>query len=639
MHKILDIKSEQSGLNPQQEKASNWGDGPVLIIAGAGTGKTRVLVNRVARLVKKGVNPESILLLTFTRRAANNMIDRASIILGDNTKVNKVSGGTFHSFSNKILRGNINKIGLSNNYTILDRVDSADAIAIVKEEIGISKKEKRFPAKKTLEKIINLSINKDLEYEDIVLEEYPHFSNNIEDIEKIAEKYSEHKAKNSLMDYNDLLIYLKKLIDEYPEVCTGYKYIMVDEYQDTNRIQADITFSLGQDNGNVMVVGDDTQSIYSFRGANFKNMFNFKKVFFKDASIIKLEENYRSTQPILNLANVIVDNAIEKYTKALFTKKKTGDKPTLISMADERNQAETVSSKIQELNKDGLALDKISVLFRASYQSIPLEIELNKKNIPYVKHGGFKFFETAHVKDLIAHLKVIENPKDQISWNRILLLLEGIGKVGCLKVRNNIANSSKPYLELKKVLPKNKKLKNLSDILTTISNKKIPPFLKIENLLNYYNPIIMDKFDDFHKRKEDLAQLKYIAQQYKNLSDFLTDMSLEPPTSSSSDVLYANSKDEGLLCLSTVHSAKGLEWDTVFIIDMVEGRFPLSYYLESIESLEEERRLFYVACTRAKKNLFITYPLSVKGSFSAKSNFIEEIQNLTLRKTTCDILL
>jgi len=637
MHKR---NSTQFKLNSQQEKAANWINGPVLIIAGAGTGKTKVLVNRVARLVQKGINPESILLLTFTRRAARDMLDRASMILGNETEINKVSGGTFHSFANKILRKYAKKIGLSNNYTILDRTDSADVIDIIRDRIGISRKERRFPFKKTLEKIINIARNKEVDVEEIIEEEYSHFISDIDDIRKITKRYQKYKIKNSLMDYNDLLFYFKDFLEKYPVVCRNYKYIMVDEYQDTNKIQGRMTYLLGREHKNVMVVGDDTQSIYSFRGANFKNMFDFKQKFFPEAKIVKLEENYRSTQPILNLANGIIDNASEKYTKVLFTSKKKGIEPTLICALDEENQAEIVSEKILDLYEGGIPLNDIAVLFRASYQAIPLEIELNKKNIPYVKHGGFKFFETAHIKDVIAHLKIIENPKDEVSWNRILLLVDGIGEVGCMNIREKILRVNKPYSELKKVSPGNKQLKSLSNALCAIAKKNFTPSKKIERLLNYYNPVLMDKFDNFPKRKEDLNQLLYIAEDYSNLREFLTDLSLEPPSKSVADVLHTRPEDSGILCLSTVHSAKGLEWHTVFIIDMLEGRFPLSYYLDTIDSLEEERRLFYVACTRAKKNLFITYPATVKrGTFPKESSFLKEIQHLTSKISTQEVYL
>ncbi len=625
-------------LNPQQMKAANWDKGPVLIIAGAGTGKTRVLVNRVAKLVEKGVEPQKVLLLTFTRRAASEMLDKASIILGgDKNRIKKVSGGTFHSFANKILRKNAQKINISNDYTILDRIDSADVIDLVREKLKISKKDKRFPFKKTLEKIINISMNKKISYGQLIEEDYPHFIAQIDDINKIAEKYQSYKLNNNLIDYNDLLIYLKKILKQYPQIADYYSYIMVDEYQDTNKIQGEITYLLAKKHRNVMVVGDDTQSIYSFRGANFKNMFDFKEKFFPDVKIIKLEENYRSTQPILDMANGIIDNAIEKYTKVLFTKNKRGDIPELIYANDEENQAEKILEKILDLHKRGVNLNDISVLFRASYQAIPLEIQLKKNGINYVKHGGFKFFETSHIKDIMAYFKVIQNPKDEVSWYRILLLLRGIGEVTCKKILKNILKYPNPFAKIKTFMPKNKKIRNLSNTLSLMASKKTTPKEKMHNLLTYYNPILIDKFDDFPKRKEDLLQLESIIEQYSNLNDFLTDMLLEPPSNSNSNGLYVNENysKKNTLCLSTIHSAKGLEWHTVFVIDMAEGRFPISYYLNSIESEEEERRLFYVACTRAKEKLYITYPATIRGTLSNKSTFLKEIQHL-LKSDTSD---
>jgi DNA helicase-2/ATP-dependent DNA helicase PcrA len=430
-------------LNPAQYEAVMTLDGPVLVIAGAGTGKTRTITYRVARLVEIGVNPESILLLTFTRKAAQEMLSRASLLL--DARCDRVSGGTFHSFANLTLRKYAQLLKYDNSFTILDQGDAEDVINLLRTQEGYDRAKVRFPRKQTLYEIYSKSINTETPIEEIVLNEFPHYYEQVEDIVKLFRIYNTYKAKHNLMDYDDLLLNLKRLLEEFDDVrkklSNQYKYIMIDEYQDTNKLQADIVRLLGMEHRNVMAVGDDSQSIYAFRGANFRNIMDFPKDF-PGTKIIKLEENYRSTQPILNLANEIIDRAREKYTKVLYTRKPGGELPVIVIAPSENHQSKFVVQKILELREEGIPLNQIAVLFRASYLSFDLEIELAKANIPFVKFGGFKFIETAHIKDIVAHLRVILNPNDVISWHRILLLLDGVGPRTAQKIIEDITSES-----------------------------------------------------------------------------------------------------------------------------------------------------------------------------------------------------
>ncbi|HUX61620.1 MAG TPA: ATP-dependent helicase, partial [Ignavibacteriaceae bacterium] len=413
----------KADLNPAQFEAVSAIDGAYLIIAGAGTGKTRTLVYRVARLVELGYDPKSILLLTFTRKAANEMMNRASLLL-DN-RCSKVNGGTFHSFANLTLRKYAKVCGLNSSFTILDQGDTADVINLIRSQAGFISKEKRFPNKQTLVKVFSLSVNTGKQVDQIISEEYPHFKDYIDKILEIQNIFTSYKQKNNLLDYDDLLIYLRRfLFDLSPganSILSSIKFVMVDEYQDTNKIQADIVKGLTKLNNNIMAVGDDSQSIYSFRGADFKNIMEFPKLF-KDVKIIKLEENYRSVQPILNFTNQIISGAVEKYDKKLFSNKTGGELPNIIAASNENLQSKFIVEKILEIREEGIPLKEIAVLFRSSFFSFDLEIELSKANIPFQKFGGMKFIETSHIKDVMAFLRIASNPKDVVSWYRVLLL-------------------------------------------------------------------------------------------------------------------------------------------------------------------------------------------------------------------------
>ena len=421
-------------LNPAQLEAVKFKNGPVLVIAGAGSGKTKTLTFRVARLIESGIKPENILLLTFTKKAADEMLNRAVMIL--DSRCEKVAGGTFHSFSNYILRKYSNLLELRNNFTIIDRADAEDVINHLRGSV-IGKQEKRFPRKGTILDIYSKAINKNMTAEEVIESEYNQFSHCIEKINEISKQYIAYKRQNSLLDYDDLLLYLRTLLQSNDDIrkklSNQYKYILIDEYQDTNSLQADIIKLLASEHNNVMAVGDDSQSIYSFRGANFRNILDFPAIF-PDTKIIKLEQNYRSSQNILALTNEIIKKAKEKYTKNLFSDIVFPEKPALICMNDMQTEAEFVAQRVLELQEEDISLNDIAVLCRSARMTYNLEIELAKRAIPYRKFGGLKFIETAHVKDVIAHLRVILNPYDIISLNRILLLLDGVGNQTAMKL-------------------------------------------------------------------------------------------------------------------------------------------------------------------------------------------------------------
>jgi DNA helicase-2/ATP-dependent DNA helicase PcrA len=627
---VINYKEE---LNPAQYDAASAVDGSYLIIAGAGTGKTRTLVYRVARLVELGYNPQSILLLTFTRKAANEMMNRAEVLL-DN-RCSKILGGTFHSFANSVLRKYSKTAKLDPSFTILDQGDTQDVINLIRNQGGYVVKEKRFPNKETLNKVYSLNVNTGRSVEEIIEENYPHFKDQIDKIVGIQKVFSEYKRKNNLLDYDDLLVYLKNFLEELNagtmSLLNSIRFVMVDEYQDTNKLQADVVKGLTQLNKNIMVVGDDSQAIYSFRGASFKNIIEFPKLF-NDVKIIKLEENYRSTQEILNFANRVNEGALEKYTKHLYSIKNGGELPYIVATSTENLQSKFIVEKILELREEGVSLGDIAVLFRSSFFSFDLEIELTKANIPFQKFGGMKFVESAHIKDVLAFLRIAANPKDVVSWYRVLLLHEGVGPKTAQKILDELATARLTIKANPETITKfnyNDRIAGLFHLLYKIHTHNDLPSEKLQMVLDYYYPIFKDSYDDFNKRKKDLEIFQNISENYKSLDTLLADMAIEPIIDSVIDV-GATDREEEYLTLSTIHSAKGLEWHSVFVIHAVEGYFPSSRSYDTNESLEEERRLMYVASTRAKQNLFVTYPMNLYDreagiTLSKPSRFISEM--------------
>ncbi|MBN1849194.1 MAG: DUF3553 domain-containing protein [Deltaproteobacteria bacterium] len=596
-------------LNPSQLKAAMTLEGPVLVIAGAGSGKTRTLVYRVARLVETGIQPENILLLTFTRKAAGEMLERAAGLA--NERCRHVSGGTFHSLAHRVLRHHAHLLGFENTFTILDRSDMEEILQSLIKDLRVEKGSVRFPKRTTLASIVSKSVNLQEPIESLMRDEYAQFLEYTPHIKKMAELYQRHKRTNQLMDYDDLLIHFRQLLSEHrdirDELSGQYRYIMVDEYQDTNGIQADIIKWLAAEHRNIMVVGDDSQSIYSFRGASYHNMFDFPMLF-KDTRIIKLEENYRSTQPILEFTNSLMDQAVEKYTKCLFTKRKGGVMPKVIDVRTEPEQAMFVSQSIRNYLDQGVSLKDMAVLFRAAYHSFELELELARNDIPYVKYGGFKFMESAHIKDLLAHLRVMVNTQDTVSWGRILRLIKKIGQAKSQSIIHWLREGNHLPQQLDEWPGRTKKdegLDRLAGLMKQLAEKPLSPEQAVEIAMEYYSPILKERFDDFPRRQKDLEQLIPMASRYTKLRAFLDDLMLEPPNSSA-DIDRPERDD--YLTLSTVHSAKGLEWAVVFIIWVMEGYFPNSKSYSSVAAIDEERRLMYVAATRAKDQLIMCYP-------------------------------
>lgn len=619
-------------LNTSQFEAATAVKGCYLIIAGAGTGKTRTLVYRVARLIELGHDPNSILLLTFTRKAANEMLKRASMLLDD--RCSKIRGGTFHSFANLTLRKYAKAIGLDSAFTILDQGDSEDVINLIRSQDRFLIRDKRFPNKQTLNKVYSLSVNTGKKVEEIIENDYPHFLPLLDKILEIQKIFIQYKRNNNLLDYDDLLIYLREFLKkESPSVkalLSEIKFVMVDEYQDTNHLQAEIVKGLAKYNKNVMVVGDDSQAIYSFRGADFHNIMQFPKLF-DNVKLIKLEENYRSVQAILDFANRINEAAIEKYKKELYTRRGSGVLPSIVAAATDNLQSKFIVEKILDLREEGVQLKDIAVLFRSSFFSFDLELELSKANIPFQKFGGMKFVETAHIKDVMAFLRIAVNPKDVISWYRVLLLHEGVGPKTAQRILHELSTASITIKAEPDDQPefKHHKLGPLFYLLHELQKKKYMPSEMVQKVYNYYWELFKANYDDWNKRKKDLDIFQNIVENYTSIDSLLSDMAIEPIIESVLDVDAAD-KEEEYVTLSTIHSAKGLEWHSVFIIHAVEGYFPSARSVENLDSLEEERRLMYVASTRAKNNLFVSYPMNLYDreagmTLSKPSRFISEI--------------
>jgi len=621
-------------LNESQLRAVFSTDGSYLLIAGAGSGKTRTLTYRTARLIELGYNPTSIVLLTFTRKAAKEMLDRASALLDE--RCSKILGGTFHSFSYLLLRQYGNIINLDKNFTILDQQDSIDILGMIRNEI-ISKNS-RFPQKDTLQKIYSYTLNTGTSIEDYLLKEYPHFYHLTNEIEKLFIAYQNYKIENNVLDYDDLLKYTVLLLNSNDKIADNFlkslSFIMIDEYQDTNHLQALITKALAKFNNNVMAVGDDSQSIYSFRGANFKNIMEFPQLFPK-VQIIKLQENYRSPQEILDFSNEIIRNLKYKYPKVLHSNKKGKEKPAIIPTKNEQEQSEFIVNRILDLLDEGVNLNEIAVLIRSAYFSYDLELELQKKKIPFQKIGGIKFVEAAHIKDVLAFLKTSVNIKDVLSFSRILKLLNGIGHKKANQIISVLNFDLLKNFDKNFPISKINKLTNeeeLFQLLTLLKNLAFDEESlseKIQKVIIFYTPYFQSKFDDYNKREKDFNSLLTIASRYDDLQSFLSDLALDPPNSSILD-FEDEQKEKNFLTISTIHSAKGLEWEVVFIMNVVEGYFPSYYSLKNEEQLEEERRLFYVAVTRAKERLYITYPMFINSnemgsSFARPSTFLKEI--------------
>jgi DNA helicase-2/ATP-dependent DNA helicase PcrA len=639
----------ESQLNEAQYRAVTTLEGPLLIIAGAGTGKTRTLVYRVARLVETGIRPESVLLLTFTRRAATSMLARAASLADE--RCQRVSGGTFHSMAHSVLRKFPELAGVQRTFTVLDSSDTEDLIDLLRRQMRLTGKDRRFPRKRTICAIFSMVANKLISLEQTLAQYYPQFAHERRDLEELFKAFDDFKRARQMLTYDDLLVRLREALEENPELCQRlsdqYRYIMVDEYQDTNRLQAQIVRLMTATHDNVAVVGDEAQSIYSFRGASFKNMLEFPELF-PEAQVIKLEENFRSTQPILDVANALIAEASEGYAKRLFSRMTEGPLPLLVSARDENEQSRFVAEQIEALREEGVPLHEMAVLFRASSHSFDLEIELGKHGIPFRKFGGIKFAESAHIKDALSFLRVALNPADTLCWFRALKLLDHIGDATVEQILEHLGVERKEFRTTRAKESLFNKLKQfparasyqtqlirLAHLLRTTVEQK-SPHAQLSNVLRFYRPILKSRYDDYLRRQRDLEHLQAIAKRYKSAAELLADVALDPTDAAQAEKL---ARGGGYLTLSTVHSAKGLEWNTLFVIWMTDGWFPSSRSAEEFEDLEEERRLLYVAATRAKQHLYFTYPLGVyRGMMSdappVVSRFLEPIPSEILNRAT-----
>ncbi len=605
-----------ASLNPEQAAAATFGDQPLLIVAGAGTGKTRTLVYRVAHLVDRGIQPERILLLTFTRRAAQEMLTRAERLVGSASR--RVHGGTFHATAHRLLRRFGAAAGLASDFTIMDQGDAEDLMQLSRSQLGLADTKRRFPKKESLHYLYSRHVNTEIPVSDILQEEFPRFAEFEQDISRVFADYTRRKSERNLVDYDDLLVFWCSLLESPGPLAERirhlYDHVLVDEYQDTNVLQARILRGLCAEHRNVTVVGDDAQSIYSFRGASFRNILEFPEQF-PGTTIVPLEQNYRSTQPILDVTNTLISRAAERYTKNLWTHRDGGDRPWLVTTRDEQQQTRFVVERILELHEEGIPLREMAVLFRAGYMSADLEIELTNREIPFEKWGGLKFLEAAHVKDTLAFLRVLENPRDEVSWYRILLLLPGIGDVtarACVDAMARGGWSLDAFHEFgapPRARTAHERLAQLFRELQKRPSEEGEVGADIARVRVFYDDILRERYDRVEPRLADLDQLQVIAGGYPSRSAFLSAIALEPPQATQ-DLAGGSADEDDALVLSTAHSAKGKEWDAVFVIWAVDGWFPLSRALNDDDETEEERRLMYVAMTRARDHLMVTYPLN-----------------------------
>lgn len=605
--------------------------GPVLVVAGAGTGKTRVLVYRVYYLIKSGTEPPRILLLTFTKKAATEMLDRVSTLLADNSG-RQVSGGTFHAFCVNTIKQYGNLLDLPVKFTVLDNPDSEDVIDKIRTDLGYNVQEKNFPYKARIFEIISFARNNMVPISYVIEAKYSALEPYIPDIEKIAKHYRDYKKANALFDFDDLVEVLVEKLKENPrfqrKISRKYKYVMVDEFQDTNVLQMELVRLIAPAGNNVMVVGDEMQAIYAFRGANYQNIIDFPSLF-TGCKIIKLEQNYRSQPALLDFTNQITIYAKTGYEKKLWSDKEAECKPFVVKFDEPEDEAVFVADSIRKLLETNVTTEEIAVLVRVSHTSICIQLELGKRGIPYVIIGGKKFTERKHIKDVMAYLRIAHNMKDPVAWHRVLKLIPGVGPKTAEKILLFLDDDG--LLENIQEKRQNEKIHELGRVIRDISDEAVSLPDKIERIKQHYYPILEMIDKDPEIRKTDIDYFQQFSGEYESLEKFLTDFVLNPPAK---ELVKAtgpviDETEEKPLTISTIHSAKGLEWHTVFIPHALEGIMPSSKAV-SEEELEEERRMFYVGCTRAKEHLFITYPSYLPGYNACshfKSRFLEEIDS------------
>lgn len=606
-------------LNAQQRAAATFGDGPLLIIAGAGTGKTNTLAHRVAHLIKTGTNPSRILLLTFTRRASAEMLKRVETILSNATSklqsaaISRVWGGTFHAIANRLLRLHSQSLGLGEAFTVVDRSDAEDLLNDVRSELNLDKGEVRFPKKGTCLSIYSRCVNAQEPVEAALKTHFPWCSSYPEQLKTLFKAYVARKQEQNVLDYDDLLLYWYYLMQDESlasEVRRRFDAVLVDEYQDTNALQAAILHRLCPDGKGLTVVGDDAQSIYSFRAATVHNILDFPKTY-PTAEVLKLEQNYRSAQPILDATNRVIALSPQRYNKDLFSTRASEQKPRVVTLMDEDQQNDYVIKRVLEHHEAGIALKNQAVLFRTAHHSDALEVELSRRNIPFVKYGGLKFLEAAHVKDVLSILRLAENPRDTTSAFRVLQLLDGVGPAHAKKAISHLTGAQYELKSWKHHAPPAGAAGQwpaFTDLLIKLAPNDLPLPEQIAEVRKFYAPILDKRYDQAPMRRRDLEQLEQIATNFTSRSSMLTDLTLDPPASTQ-DLAGPPLREEDYLILSTIHSAKGCEWDCVYVIHAADGNIPSDMATGSEEEIEEERRLFYVALTRAKDFLEVCFPL------------------------------
>ncbi|TFG26153.1 MAG: ATP-dependent helicase [Promethearchaeota archaeon] len=631
-------------LNVEQFNIVNNIKGPMIVIAGAGSGKTRTITYSVAKLMENGVKPSEIMLVTFTNKAAREMLQRIKKLLGKEPK--GIWGGTFHSLANRFIRNYTHLAGLKPRYTIIDQSDSNILMKLSIEEIFPNYKLMNFPSAKQCFKILSYQINTNRSIKEVLEWKYPQLlkENILTKLENLFDGYNERKRKNNLVDFNDLLVIWNRLLNEKEiayDIAQKIKYILVDEYQDTNYIQANIILKIAQINQNIMVVGDDAQSIYSFRGADFKNLLNFGKRL-KNIEQYKITYNYRSTPEILQLANDSIKNNQLQFQKIMKPVRKSLLRPKHVIVTNEKDQANFIIKEILTLRSKGINLSEIAVLYRSNFHSIILQKELQANAIPYEVRSGISFFEQAHIKDVVAHLRILLNPFDELAWNRIFKIIPNLSKISAQKIFKILTTLKDPLRELKKFINSNSQINKEKLSKQAINNmlKYFESFEKYSTNSNPYEilqkikklikPHIMKNFENSNERLKDIDVLIELAHDYNLLSTFLDEFNLNMSELSTNLKGLVNKEEENnRVILSTIHKAKGLEWKIVFIISLAELLFPPSHNTKGDLDIEEERRIFYVALTRAKDEIFIITPKSTtsykRKLYLQPSRFIEEL--------------
>ena len=632
-------------LNEQQLAAVTAQPGPQLIIAGAGSGKTRTLTYRVAYLLENGIDPRNILLLTFTNKAARQMLDRVANLLP--IDASGIWGGTFHSVGNRMLRRHGSALGYNSGFTIMDREDQKDLINTVVASAGIDPKEIRFPKGDVLAEIFSFVVNTETPLEELLAEKFPYFLPLLEKITDVHARYEKKKKATNSVDFDDLLEKTLSMLQKHEGIASFYRrqfqFILVDEYQDTNKIQADLIDLLAREHRNVMVVGDDAQSIYSWRGANFQNILEFPKRY-PDAKVFKIEMNYRSVPEVLEVANAAIAANVEQFKKNLQpTRESNAVKPAVVALNEGSEQAQFIAQRILELRDEDVDLNEIAVLYRAHYHALELQLELSRRGIPYQITSGIRFFEQAHIKDVISFIRFVANPRDEVAFKRMVKLLPGIGNRSAenlwnawdksLSERGEITSWSEHLLAMNVSAKSKKHWTQLSHTLDEIApgGQPNPPSEMITSVVEaIYDDYAKVSFTNYELRREDLNQLAAFARQFKDVNEFLSQLALI--SNVDAEAAPNQTGDNEAVNLSTVHQAKGLEFHTVFVIWLTDGMFPSSRSMDQRKDLEEERRLFYVAITRAKDELYLTYPhMRLTGGygdvFQRPSRFLKEIPN------------